>query len=131
MRLFRPLSKDFIPFFLPFAGAYKKVFEERDFKIGLHTIHWSKGTEFPYVFVLGLKGGSYGFPNIYADKEIKRVILDIPVEDKEAEERRLFYVAMTRAKKKLFLISEENNPSEFLFDVPADYKFVFPENKQN
>lgn len=82
--------------------------------------------EAKYVFVLGLKKGTYGFPNIYADKDIKRVILDIPVEDKAEEERRIFYVAMTRAKKRLFLISEEGNESEFLPDIPEEYKFVYP-----
>ena len=110
--------------------AYKKVFQENDFKIKIRTIHWSKGTEFPYVFILGLKGGLYGFPSIYADRDIKRVILDIPIEEKEAEERRLFYVAMTRAKKRLFLISENNNQSEFLFDLPKDAIFEFPKNNE-
>lgn len=112
------------------TGAYKQVFEEKYFKIKMQTIHWSKGTEYPYVFVLGLKGGLYGFPSVYADRDIKRVILDIPIEEKEAEERRLFYVAMTRAKKKLFLISENNNQSEFLFDLPKDSIFEFPINNQ-
>ncbi|MBE3137476.1 MAG: ATP-dependent helicase [Thermoplasmata archaeon] len=112
------------------AQGYKTVFKENNLNIDLKTIHWSKGTEFQYVFVLGLKSGLYGFPNVYADREIKRIILDIPIEEKEAEERRLFYVAMTRAKKKLFLISEENNPSEFLSDVPQQYVFVIP-NENN
>ena len=64
----------------------------------------------------------YGFPNVYADKDIKRVILEIPIEDKEQEERRLFYVAMTRAKDRLFLISEDKNESEFASDIPEKYK---------
>ena len=110
--------------------AYKQIFEERDFKIKMQTIHWSKGTEYPYVFVVGLKGGLYGFPNVYADKDIKRVILDISIQEKEAEERRIFYVAMTRAKKKLFLIAEHNNKSEFLFDLPKDSIFEFPQKSE-
>lgn len=112
------------------AQGYKTVFKENNLNIDLKTIHWSKGTEFQYVFVLGLKSGLYGFPNVFVDREIKRIILDIPIEEKEAEERRLFYVAMTRAKKKLFLISEENNPSEFLSDVPQQYVFIIP-NENN
>ncbi len=105
---------------------YRKTFAKMDFKIPIRTIHWSKGTESRYVFVLGLKSGMYGFPNIYADKEIKRVIMEIPVEDKEEEERRLFYVAMTRAKKKLFLMSENGNESAFVSQIPEDYKFIYP-----
>ena len=105
--------------------GYTVVFKETGFKIARRTIHWAKGTEAKYVFVLGLKGGMYGFPNVYADKDIKRVILDIPVEDKEEEERRLFYVAMTRAKNKLFLISENANESEFVKELPEECKFVY------
>jgi len=105
-------------------GGYKKIFDQKELKVPVHTIHWSKGTEFEYVFVLGMKGGSYGFPNIYADKDIKRIIYDIPVEEKEEEERRLFYVAMTRAKKRLFLISENENESEFVAELPKKNKYV-------
>lgn len=111
-------------------GGYKNVFREERLDVAVKTIHWSKGTEFPYVFVLGLKSGIYGFPNVFSDKEIKRVISEFSIEDKEAEERRLFYVAMTRAKKKLFFISEENNPSEFLSDVPEEYVFVIPRERE-
>ncbi|HVY01558.1 MAG TPA: UvrD-helicase domain-containing protein [Candidatus Nanoarchaeia archaeon] len=113
------------------AALYKQKFSQVTFKIKLTTIHGSKGMEAKYVFVLGLKKGIYGFPNIYADKDIKRAILDIPVEDKEEEERRIFYVAMTRAKKRLFLISEDGNESEFLADIPKDYKFIYSNNSSN
>ena len=105
--------------------GYKTEFKKHNFNIPFHTIHWSKGTEAAYVFVVGLKGGIYGFPNIYADKAIKKIVLDIPVEDKEAEERRLFYVAMTRAKEKLFLIAEKKNESEYVKEIPLEYKFIY------
>lgn len=111
--------------------GYRKIFEATEIKIPIHTIHWSKGTEFEYVFVLGLKGGPYGFPNIYADKDIKKVIYDIPIEEKEAEERRLFYVAMTRAKRRLFLISENENESEFVNQIPAEYKYILKPKIEN
>ena len=106
-------------------GLYKYVFDrEIGLKIPIKTIHWSKGKEAKYVFVLGLKGGIYGFPNVYVDKDIKRVIHNISIEEKEEEERRLFYVAMTRAKKRLFFISEHKNESEFVEDIPEEYKYV-------
>ncbi len=104
------------------SQLYEGVLKKHMPSIKTKTIHWSKGTEFDYVFVLGLKTGIYGFPNIYADKDIKQVIMNIPIEDKEEEERRLFYVAMTRAKKKLFLITEKNNESEFVKEIPEIYK---------
>ncbi len=94
--------------------------EKKDKKdaIKLMTVHASKGLEFKYVFVVGLEDGL--FPH-KRDGEIP--------EDKE-EERRLFYVALTRAKEKLFLSfanyrtifgsRQINAPSEFISDIPSD-----------
>ncbi len=84
------------------------------------TVHASKGLEFKYVFITGLEDGL--FPH-ERDGEIKTA------EDRE-EERRLFYVALTRAKEKLFLSfanfrtifgsRQINTPSEFISDIPGD-----------
>ena len=84
------------------------------------TVHASKGLEFKYVFVVGLEDGL--FPNNH-NGETKSG------EDKE-EERRLFYVALTRACEKLYLSyanirtifgsRQINAPSEFIADIPAD-----------
>lgn len=109
--------------------GYQKVFKEHEFKIPMRTIHWAKGTEFKYVFVLGLKGGLYGFPTIYADKDVKRAIYEYPLCEKEDEERRLMYVAMTRAKRGLFLISEANNESEYCAEIDEKYKTLHPPPK--
>ena len=88
--------------------------------VKLMTVHASKGLEFKYVFVVGLEDGL--FPN-RRDGETKSG------EDSE-EERRLFYVALTRAKEKLFLSfanfrtifgsRQINAPSEFISDIPRD-----------
>lgn len=90
--------------------------------VRLMTVHASKGLEFSYVFVTGLEEGL--FPH---DKD-----RDANVSEEEAEEeRRLFYVAITRAKKKLFLSYAQtrtvfgsrgvNIPSEFVLEVPDEY----------
>ena len=88
--------------------------------VKLMTVHASKGLEFKEVFITGLEDGL--FPN-RRDGEIKSA------EDAE-EERRLFYVALTRAKEKLFLSfanfrtifgsRQINAPSEFISDIPRD-----------
>jgi DNA helicase II / ATP-dependent DNA helicase PcrA len=88
--------------------------------VKLMTVHASKGLEFKYVFVTGLEDGL--FPH-QMNGEVKTP------EDSE-EERRLFYVALTRAKEKLFLTFSNyrtifgsrsiNAPSEFLADIPGD-----------
>ena len=88
--------------------------------VKLMTVHASKGLEFKYVFITGLEDGL--FPH-QRNGETKNA------EDKE-EERRLFYVALTRAKEKLFLSfanfrtifgsRQINTPSEFIGDIPSD-----------
>lgn len=89
--------------------------------VRIMTVHASKGLEFDVVFVTGLEDGL--FPHQKITKE------GITPEEAE-EERRLFYVALTRARKKVFLSyaqirtvfgsREVNIPSEFIFDVPEE-----------
>ena len=86
--------------------------------VRLMTVHASKGLEFKYVFITGLEQDL--FPHINDRSKRK--------EDTE-EERRLFYVAVTRAREKLFLtyatlrtiygMKQVNMPSEFIYDIPA------------
>ena len=68
-------------------------YKKEGFSIKLMTIHQSKGLEFPYVFVCGLSEGI--FPNHCSIRERRK--------NGEEEERRLMYVAVTRAEKALFL----------------------------
>jgi DNA helicase-2/ATP-dependent DNA helicase PcrA len=90
--------------------------------VRLMTVHASKGLEFSHVFVTGLEEGL--FPH---DKDF-----DDSVSKEEAEEeRRLFYVAVTRAKKKLYLSYAQtrtifgsrgvNIPSEFVLEIPDEF----------
>ena len=90
--------------------------------VKLMTVHASKGLEFPYVFVTGLEQDLFPHKRMGAGPQSK--------EDSE-EERRLFYVAITRAKKKLYLSyasvrtifgqRQVNAPSEFLSDIDDTY----------
>lgn len=86
--------------------------------VRLMTVHASKGLEFQYVFVTGLEDGL--FPH-RRDGQSQTA-------DQREEERRLFYVALTRAKHKLYLtyasirtifgMRQISAPSEFLYDIP-------------
>ena len=85
-------------------------------KVRLMTIHQAKGLEFPYVFVTGLSEGI--FPSMKTLRERKG--------DGEEEERRLMYVAVTRAERELFLTESEGfsaaarlskYPSRFLREI--------------
>jgi DNA helicase-2/ATP-dependent DNA helicase PcrA len=87
--------------------------------VRMMTVHAAKGLEFPYVFVTGMEQDL--FPHSRNGSRSK--------EDQE-EERRLFYVALTRARLKLYLsyaqmrtifgMKQINTPSEFLNDIPAE-----------
>ena len=86
--------------------------------VRLMTIHSSKGLEFPYVFITGLEEGLFPHERLGDEKT------------DEEEERRLFYVALTRAKKKVFLsyahirtifgTQRVNAPSSFLSDIRSE-----------
>lgn len=87
--------------------------------VKLMTVHAAKGLEFKYVFVTGLEDGLFPHERQEGSSE----------SDQE-EERRLFYVAITRARSKLFLSfanfrtifgsRQINAPSQFIADIPAD-----------
>ncbi|MES2749151.1 MAG: UvrD-helicase domain-containing protein [Patescibacteria group bacterium] len=87
--------------------------------VRLMTVHSAKGLEFPYVFVCGLEQGL--FPHERLD--------DIGIDHEE--ERRLFYVALTRAEKKVYLTyahmrtiygtQKVNVPSTFINDISKEY----------
>lgn len=88
--------------------------------VRLMTVHASKGLEFDAVFIVGLEDGL--FPHEKSSK-------DLTPEESE-EERRLFYVALTRARKKVTLSYAQvrmiygqrqvNIPSEFIYDIPPE-----------
>lgn len=87
-------------------------------EVTLMTVHTAKGLEFPVVFVTGLEDGT--FPH-------QRSLMD---ESELSEERRLAYVAITRARKKLYLTRAavrsswgtptDLPPSRFLDDIPGE-----------
>ena len=93
--------------------------EESSNKITMMTVHSSKGLEFPYVFVVGMEENIFPSGGWMAS------------ESEVEEERRLFYVAMTRAKKAVSFSfaqtrmrngkHESNSPSRFIYEVDSQY----------
>ena len=88
-------------------------------KVVYRTVHSAKGQEADYVVTLDLKDSKHGFPCKVEDDPLLKLVLP-PVEDGEykfAEERRLFYVALTRAKKGAYLVVDERLPSPFVREL--------------
>ena len=82
-------------------------------------VHRAKGREADYVVVLDLKDGRSGFPSRIEDNSLLELALP-PVSDcpyRFAEERRLFYVAMTRARIGAYLITDPERPSVFVIEL--------------
>lgn len=107
--------------FLADAALQSDQDEMRDKEkaVRLMTVHASKGLEFDVVFITGLEDGLFPYQRINEANITPEVA---------EEERRLFYVALTRARKKLFLSytqsrtlfgrRQANIPSGFIFDIP-------------
>lgn len=106
-------SKMYAPYF------YR--FKKGNVRIQAKTIHAAKGLESKVVFVIGLTEGYGGFPDIWLEDRIFQVIKKANHDLLMEEERRLFYVAITRAKDKLFLITEKGRESGFLKEIPEQF----------
>lgn len=102
-------------------SQYFFKFKNEGIRVQGKTIHASKGLEAKVVFIIGLTEGSGGFPDIWLEDRIFQVIKKANHDLLMEEERRLFYVAITRAKDKLFLITEKGNESSFLKEIPEAF----------
>lgn len=89
--------------------------------IRITTIHKSKGLEARVVFIAGLKGGSGGFPDTWLSDSIYQVVKETNMDILMEEERRLFYVAITRAKEHLYLLTANGLESKFIDELPVEF----------
>lgn len=84
------------------------------------TIHASKGLEADYAVVLGVVDGMHGIPARIDDEPVPGLLLQNEETFAFAEERRLFYVAVTRARRSAFLLTNRTIPSSFLTELRQD-----------
>jgi DNA helicase-4 len=102
-----------------------KGFEDIDIKY--ITVHKSKGLEAENVIVLNLRNHLLGFPNKMTDDPMLSLLLSDDEEFRFAEERRLFYVALTRTKNEVVLLIP-TEISLFAEELLVDNKFLFTTN---
>ena len=102
--------------------------EYPQFEIKFTTAHRSKGREAEYAIIVGLEGGEYGFPCQIRDDPLLNLVLAKDYSFQNAEERRLFYVSITRARKHVFLLVDENRSrdiSSFVEEIQTNgYEFI-------
>ena len=90
--------------------------EDSSDAVKLLTIHAAKGMEFPYVFVCGMNEGVFPGRKVQTPEDME-------------EERRIAYVAFTRAKKGLFLSDAEGKANDGIFKYPS--RFIFDAGMEN
>ena len=83
-------------------------------KIEFLTVHKSKGLEADYVILLQCNKDTYGFPSLVSDDPVLNYVLTKSDQFPYGEERRLFYVAITRAKMKTLVLYDKRFPSVFV-----------------
>lgn len=86
-------------------------------EVKFRTVHSAKGLEADYIVIANAKSGVYGFPSTIADDPV----LDLAMSERDtfehAEERRLFYVALTRARRQVVVLSPPGLESPFVIEL--------------
>lgn len=85
------------------------------------TIHQAKGLEADIVIIINCNSGKYGFPSERSDDLVLNLLLSEADQFEHGEERRLFYVAATRAKENVYFIAYRKSKSKFIVEL-EEYK---------
>ena len=102
------------------------------------TVHRAKGLGYDNVIIINARNEVYGFPSQVQDDPVLKYVVRDDHSIEYAEERRLFYVALTRTKNRVYLIVPQERPSSFVLELIDDYLLVVlhgdidrDENKDN
>ncbi|MDQ0648639.1 DNA helicase-4 [Microbacterium natoriense] len=98
------------------ANALRSKYSQ--LRVEFNTVHGSKGKEADYVVILGLERGA--FPDMREDDPVLQLAMAAPDPYPNAEERRLFYVALTRARRSVLLLTRRGRESPFLIELVRD-----------
>ncbi|MER9474610.1 UvrD-helicase domain-containing protein [Mesorhizobium sp. M0520] len=98
----------------PFKEA-KPEFE--NIEVSGLSFHRAKGLEADYTILLDVSEGDYGVPSRIEDDELLNLVMPRPETFEYAEERRLFYVALTRASRGVFLLTNSREPSRYVGEL--------------
>ena len=107
-------------------GRYRRSQSVVKGRVEFSTIHRAKGREADFVLVLDLKNDHYGLPSQIDDDPLLDLVLP-PLHSTafpHAEERRLFYVAVTRARCGVYLITDGAQPSSFVEELLRDHPAI-------
>ncbi|MBR2740257.1 MAG: UvrD-helicase domain-containing protein [Oscillospiraceae bacterium] len=102
-------------------GGQIKSKKYPDANLTYMTAHSSKGLGFDNVIIINMFEGKYGFPCQIEDDPIMKLVTVDDTSVPFAEERRLFYVSLTRTKNRVFVITPQKKPSRFLIELVKDF----------
>jgi DNA helicase-4 len=88
------------------------------------SVHRSKGLQARVVIILSVDEGLYGFPCELQNPDIYDPAVNGRRKDREEEERRLFYVAVTRGKETVVLYTQESSMSKFIKEISEHVQMV-------
>lgn len=88
--------------------------------VRFRTAHASKGLEADFIVIPRMETGRYGFPSQITDDPVLDLVMASPDSYPHAEERRLFYVALTRARREVTLIAPDGRESPFVVELLKD-----------
>ncbi len=109
-------------------GKYLKCIEYPEAKLEFMTVHSAKGLGYDNVIIINAFEGRYGFPCQIEDDPIMKLVVRDDDSIEYAEERRLFYVALTRTKNRVYICAPRSKPSRFLIEIIKDFKIPHPKN---
>nr|WP_198668898.1 UvrD-helicase domain-containing protein [Homoserinimonas sp. OAct 916] len=95
-----------------------------ELEVKFMTVHASKGAEADYVVIPGMVSGTSGFPSTIPNDPVLRLAMPGAEDFPKAEERRLFYVAMTRARRAVLLVTVEKRESRFVMELIRDHGVI-------
>lgn len=106
------------------AGRVDFIKDKKGKPALFHSMHGSKGQQADYVFILGMhrvEHDFFCFPSEREEDPLLQLVLPAKESVVDAEERRLFYVALTRAKHQVVLLTQERYPSRYVLELLEDH----------
>lgn len=104
------------------GNLYSKTFADKP--IEFLTVHRAKGLGYDNVIIINARSEVYGFPSQVQDDPVMKFVVKDDHSIEYAEERRLFYVALTRTKNRVYIVAPKEHPSEFVTELVSDYPNV-------
>ena len=95
-----------------------------DIEMEFMTVHRAKGLGYDNVIIINAIDSVYGFPSKIQDDPVLQYVVKVDHSIEYAEERRLFYVALTRTKNRVYIVTPQQRPSEFVRELVRDYPNV-------